>query len=122
MHLAYRPKFLPRAPLASREPPKRRVLRRLGLIKAAPEPHVAPAALYGEPLRGPYTPGPVLAYDERKGVVLFRDGPAPSWPGGRGPEPPVRAVPPPAWSLWLQGVLLVAAIILGGVISVEIWP
>jgi hypothetical protein len=34
----------------------------------------------------------------------------------------VRTVPPPAWSLWLQGVLLVAAIILGGVISVEIWP
>jgi hypothetical protein len=95
MHLAYRPKFLPRAPLASREPPKRRVLRRLGLIKAAPEPHVAPAALYGEPLRGPYTPGPVLAYDERKGVVLFRDGPRRPGPEDATPNRPCAPSPRP---------------------------
>lgn len=121
MQLTYRPKFLPRAPLASRESPKKRVARRLKAAAQAPEPHIAPAALHGEGRPGIYIPGPVLAYDERRGVVLFRDGPAPSWPKGRDPHaaPPTPSVPPPAWSLWLQGAILVAAIIAGGVVGVR---
>lgn len=118
MHLQYRPKYLPR----DHETGAQRVRRRLGLkgrTAFAPEPHVAPSALYApaDDPRQPYLPGPVLCAQD--GLVLFRDGPAAAWPKGKGAEP-VRPYPPfkrlPLWVLALQGAMILAAIIAGAIV------